>query len=84
MITVEISDDGARRRIDELLARLADGRQLFQRIAQALEAETEANFKAQGRIRWVPLAASTKAERMTRNRFDDPAGRGDPRQQHQL
>lgn len=67
MITIEINDGGARTRIDQILERLTDGRPLFQRIAQTLEAETEANFAAQGRPSWVPLAASTKAAREKRN-----------------
>lgn len=68
MITVEITDDGARRRVGDLLARLADGSELFKRIAGTLEAETKQNFIAQGRPSWVPLAASTKAERLKRNK----------------
>lgn len=68
MITVDINDDGARRKIADILQRLSDGRPLFDRIAQALEAETEANFAAQGRPHWAPLAPSTIASRRQRNR----------------
>ncbi|WP_418647274.1 phage virion morphogenesis protein [Thauera butanivorans] len=67
MITVDINDDGARRKIGDILERLTDGRPMFQRIAAALEAETEANFAAQGRPHWVPLAAATIAARQKRN-----------------
>lgn len=67
MITVDINDDGARRKIGDILERLTDGRPMFQRIAAALEAETEANFAAQGRPHWVPLAAATIASRLKRN-----------------
>lgn len=67
MITVDINDNGARRKIGDILDRLADGRPMFQRIAAALEAETEANFAAQGRPDWAPLAAATIASRLKRN-----------------
>lgn len=66
MITFAIIDS-ARRTLGEILSRLTDGRPLFQRIAQALEAVTEANFAAQGRPHWVPLSAATIAARMKRN-----------------
>ena len=36
-------------------------------VAQVLEAQTEANFAAQGRPSWAPLSAATKAERLKRN-----------------
>ncbi|MCA0240218.1 MAG: phage virion morphogenesis protein [Proteobacteria bacterium] len=47
---------------------LADATPLFRSIAGLLERETEANFAAQGRPSWVPLSASTKAERLRRNK----------------
>lgn len=47
---------------------LKDARPLFRSIAGMLEAQTEANFAAQGRPSWVPLAASTRAERVKRNK----------------
>lgn len=46
----------------------ADKTALFRSIAQTLEAETEANFAAQGRPTWVPHADSTKADRLKRNK----------------
>lgn len=67
MIQIEINDSIARRTLGEILSRLTDGRPLFQRIAQALEAETEANFAAQGRPAWAPLSSATLAARLKRN-----------------
>lgn len=67
MITVDINDDGARRKIGDILERLTDGRTLFKRISEALQTETEANFAAQGRPHWVPLAAATIAARQKRS-----------------
>lgn len=67
MITVDINDNGAQRKIGQVVNRLTDGRPLFQRIAQALETETEANFAAQGRPHWVPHSAATIAARQKRN-----------------
>lgn len=55
----------------DAVASLLDGAgktSLFRSLAQTLEAETEANFEAQGRPSWVPLSAATKAERMKRNK----------------
>jgi phage gpG-like protein len=37
-------------------------------LAGTLEAETEANFAAQGRPSWKPLSEATKAARLKRNR----------------
>ena len=47
---------------------LADATPLFRSLASLLEAETEANFAAQGRPNWVPLSAATRAERLKRNK----------------
>ncbi|NMG48987.1 phage virion morphogenesis protein [Azoarcus communis] len=67
MIQIEINDSTARRTLGEILSRLSDGRPLFQRIAQALEAEADANFAAQGRPAWVPHSAATIAARQSRS-----------------
>ncbi len=66
-ITVEISGN-AREKIAAALEKVQDGRTLFQRIAQTLEAETEANFAAQGRPHWVPLSKATVAARTKRTK----------------
>lgn len=58
-------DVGAR--LVEAAGQLKDGRSLFRALAGTLEAETEANFAAQGRPSWVPLSAATKKERLARN-----------------
>lgn len=68
MISVDINGSNAGARISEAIARLQDGRPLFQRIAATLERETEANFESQGRPHWLPLAASTIAARQKRNK----------------
>lgn len=56
----------AARELDRLAGRLAEATPLFRSIAGMLEAETEANFAAQGRPSWVPLAKSTIAKRQAR------------------
>lgn len=68
MITVDINDSSARKNINDIVERLSDGRPLFHRVAMALEAETEANFEAQRRPHWVPLAAATVAARKKRSK----------------
>ena len=68
MITVDINGASARQLLGDIVEHLADGRPLFQRIAGALAAETEANFEAQGRPHWVPLAAATIAARKKRDK----------------
>lgn len=67
MIGFDINAGNAAPRITEVIELLQDGRPLFQRIAQVFEAETEANFAAQGRPNWVPLSAATIAARNKRN-----------------
>ncbi len=67
MIKADINGGDAGARISEAIARLQDGRPLFQRIAATLERETEANFEAQGRPAWAPLSKSTIASRLKRN-----------------
>lgn len=63
---IEFDDDDAQARLAAAEAALADGTELYRRIAAALEAETEANFAAQGRPSWVPLAQETIAARAKR------------------
>ncbi len=68
MLTIEVDPDGqAAAQLAVAAQRLQNARPLFQSIARMLEAQTEANFAAQGRPRWVPLAASTMAKRLKRN-----------------
>lgn len=67
MITVDINAGGAAPKIADAIAQLQDGRPLFQRIAATLEEEAQANFAAEGRPHWVPLAPATVASRLKRN-----------------
>ena len=64
---IEINTGAAAAKLAEAQKLLANGRSMFQQIAQVLEAETERNFQAQGRPSWVPLKASTIAARKKRN-----------------
>ncbi|WP_186047655.1 phage virion morphogenesis protein [Burkholderia gladioli] len=65
-IVVDIGDAQAKLdAADRLLGGTAD---LYRGIAGVLESVTEGNFAAQGRPAWVPLAESTKAERLKRNK----------------
>lgn len=64
---IEINTGAAVAKLAEAQKLLANGRSMFQQIAQVLEAETERNFQAQGRPSWVPLKASTIAARKKRN-----------------
>lgn len=67
-LRVDLDPGGAAAaKLADVARQLGDARPLFRSIAGLLEAETEANFAAQGRPNWVPLAASTKAERLKRN-----------------
>lgn len=66
MIHIDINAANAAPRIADAIARLTDGRPLFQRIAGTLERETEANFESQGRPAWAPLSAATIAARTKR------------------
>jgi phage virion morphogenesis protein len=68
MIQIEFNDGGLQQKISSVIDLLHDGRPLYQRISGALEAETEANFAAQGRPDWVPLADATKKRRLARNK----------------
>lgn len=69
MLKFEVDPGGkAAEQLREAAQKLADARPLFRALAGMLEAETEANFAAEGRPSWVPLAASTRAERLKRNK----------------
>lgn len=67
MITTEINIKAASDMLAKVKGGLRDGSSMYKRIAGMLEAETEANFAAQGRPDWVPLSEATKAERLKRN-----------------
>jgi len=64
----EIDLAAARERYAHLLAGTKDLTPLHRILAGTLEDETEANFAAQGRPQWHPLADSTKRARLARNK----------------
>lgn len=65
----EIDPGGtASARLTSAARQIADARPLFKAVAGLFEAETEANFAAQGRPGWAPLSAATRAERLKRNK----------------
>lgn len=66
MITTEINVKAASALLAKVKGGLRDGSSMYQRITGMLEAETEENFASQGRPDWVPLADSTKADRLKR------------------
>jgi phage virion morphogenesis protein len=66
-IRVELDSREVQRRLGEARAALADATPLMRRIAGILEAETEANFAAEGRPYWTPLKAATRKARLKRN-----------------
>lgn len=69
MLSFEVDPGGvAGKRLREAAASTRDGRTLFRQLAGALEAQTEANFAAQGRPSWVPLSRATIAARRKRNK----------------
>lgn len=68
LLQVDLSGGDAGRRLASAAASLGDATPLFRSVAQVLEAETEANFEAQGRPSWVPLSAATRRERLKRNK----------------
>ncbi len=67
-LKVEFVGGEAARRIAEGAQRLKNARPLFRALAGTLEAETGANFAAQGRPSWAPLSAATRRERLKRNK----------------
>lgn len=67
MLTVDINTEKFVGKLEAAWRHLEDATPLYQEIAGMLEAETEVNFAAEGRPDWVPLAESTKQERLKRN-----------------
>jgi phage virion morphogenesis protein len=67
-IRVEFDSRAIQQQLGEVLAKLADATPLMRKIAGILEAETEANFAAQGRPSWLPLATATKRARLKKNK----------------
>jgi phage virion morphogenesis protein len=65
-IVVDIGD--AEAKLDAAEQLLAGTAELYRGVAGVLESVTQGNFLAQGRPAWVPLAESTKAERLKRNK----------------
>ncbi|MDR0716946.1 MAG: phage virion morphogenesis protein [Azoarcus sp.] len=66
-IRVELDSREVQRRLGEATAALADATPLMKRIAGILEAETEANFAAEGRPHWKDWEESTRKARLKRN-----------------
>lgn len=64
-VVIDIQD--AFNKLGTAEAALSSPQNLYRGIAQALESATEANFAAQGRPSWVPLAKSTLQDRLKRN-----------------
>ncbi|MFZ2986595.1 phage virion morphogenesis protein [Ideonella sp.] len=68
MAQVDVDLGSARQQLQALHGKLSDLSPLYKILAGVLEDETEANFAAQGRPQWMPLADATKASRLKRNR----------------
>ena len=67
MESIVINSAAATEQFRQLASKLDKPSSLFAEVAGMLEAETEANFESEGRPDWVPLAESTKRERLKRN-----------------
>lgn len=67
MIKVDLDAGQAQAALNRVVQSLDHPQHLMQIVAGILEAETEANFAAEGRPHWVPLAARTRKERLSRN-----------------
>lgn len=67
MNSIEINVDEAIAKTDALYRAISNGSPLFQKIAGALEHETEVNFDQEGRPGWQAWAPATKAARLKRN-----------------
>jgi len=67
-MTITIESGAAQAALDRAVQQLDNSTSLMRIVAGILEAETEANFAAEGRPAWVPLADATKKERLKRNR----------------
>lgn len=63
MFDMQVKDDGLTDVLRRVAARMAAPRDLMRMIAGTLEAETEKNFEAQGRPRWLGLSPVTIALR---------------------
>ena len=67
MLQVSLESAAATEQLRRIEAGVSDLTPLYRVLARALEEETYANFAAQGRPSWIPLSASTRAERLKRN-----------------
>jgi phage virion morphogenesis protein len=67
-IEVDINVESAALKLDRAIGLLDDGTPLMTKIAGTLYTEAMQNFASEGRPAWVPLADSTKKERLSRNR----------------
>lgn len=69
MLEISVSGFGQGQQwLDGLHTRLTNLTPLYKRLAGTLEAQTEANFSAEGSPKWQPLAASTLARRLKSNK----------------
>jgi phage gpG-like protein len=68
MLQVSLESAAATEQLRRIEAGVSDLTPLYRVLAGTLEAETEANFAAQGRPSWKPLSEATKAARLKRNR----------------
>lgn len=64
MIAAEVKDDGASAGLTRVVAGFARPRALMRAIAGLFEAETEANFAAQGRPKWLGLRPPVASRRV--------------------
>lgn len=67
MASAIISPKAGAEKFRQLASQLKKPAEMFLEVAGMLEAETEANFEAEGRPDWVPLSIATKRERLKRN-----------------
>lgn len=68
MLQVSLESAAATEQLRRIEAGVSDLTPLYRVLAGTLEAETEANFAAEGRPSWKPLSEATKAARLKRNR----------------
>jgi len=68
MLQVSLESAAATEQLRRIETGVSDLTPLYRVLAGTLEAETEANFAAQGRPSWKPLSEATKAARLKRNR----------------
>lgn len=67
MLQVSLESAAATEQLRRIETGVSDLTPLYRMLARTLEEETYANFAAQGRPSWIPLSASTRAERLKRN-----------------